>query len=1366
MIMKQYIQVKRIGLLNFWYYDEEEYEFFDGKLLLRGGNGSGKSVTMQSFFPLILDGNKAPIRLDPFGSRDKKIEDYLIGPADSTQKDENTGYLYMETYNEKTDQYLTIGIGLRAKKGRTTDFWGFALKDGRRIGKDFLLYKNRAEKIPFSKLELKSRLGVENEFVEKQKDYKMMVNRLLFGFSSLDSYDEFINLILQLRSPKLSNGYKPTTLMQILNSVLQPLLVEDLKPLSEAIEEMNKTKEQVELLQHHAKSLSHYIKTYQNYNETLLYHKATYYLEAHQASEDLAQTICETQKQLHEEEHKIQMYEHQLNEAAEEFENAKLQKAQLNASDLIDKVEKLEQLKITMASTDQKLILGKEKLGTYLEKENDTNSAINDLQNQLYQVETEIDQVIVEIQTLCDDIYFTELSIALTALSEDKSAQISLSLLQESLKKHKRKIVEVKETLEKLDGIENKINDQLQSHEQLKRDYQKTEKEIVNLERDIQDAISDVKDTFTEIHHHNKILKLKDEDIRTIFHFLNHYSRENYIKANQTYMEIAGEIKSSLFENKVQLEHKLKLEQSEISALMQERKNLEDQQEIELVTNHDENLKTVLVEHQIRYEKFYKTIAFHDEISDDVRNAIEASLLQSHLLEANIISETDRALVRKLQSPGLFLFKTTKKEPNLTKYLKPQLGEQTGFCEDDIRAILESIGIDRTTHQIAIDEDGYQMDFVEGKIDSQYQSKYIGILTRQMERKKAILALEQELSEHHDKLAHIQGSIAENEQRLNILEQEKHNFPRGDLLEGLDAKRHKFEKDLEYINEHQFQIEEQIESLTKEKETLVQTIDSMKEDLDIPLNLYKYQEVVKAIDKVEQHLRVLEQQYHSYLMKQEILQTKMNSLEELTETVSYLQTDVFEKEKTLKSMKIEYATIEALLKDNNYQELKETLHRLEQLLNTIPQKREKLIAKKVQAEDQYKHYVRKLEEDKTTQVKKQIYLRTYEYLLKQECDLHYVYETVDPDLYKQATIICKELREKAKNTVTGVLRLYYEAYNKYRLELNDYNLNDIGLSETDDIVTVLVKKHPEYEDEIRRIIEENTRRDITAIYEGRKMNLLRLNENLENAVLETRDIISEQDRHLFEDILLNTVGEKIRKRIEDSEAWVKKINTIMGKMQKDSPLSFHLAWKSKTSDGDQEIDTREIVRILKIDPTIATEQDINKLINHFRARIKKAETLNEDKYISYYDIIFDVLDYRNWFYFQMYYTQGNHERKELTDKVFSRFSGGEKAKTMYIPMFASVYSKLLSANEDALRIVALDEAFAGVDYPNIRELLGIMNSLELDFIMTSQVLWGDYDTVKALSICELLADKISETVAVRRYKWNGNVKILLGEHYE
>ena len=99
-------QANKIGLINFWYYDEQEFPFVKGRMLLRGSNGSGKSVTMQSVVPLLLDGNMSPERLDPFGSRDRKMSSYLLEEDDG--REERTGYLYLEFKRQDTDTYLTI----------------------------------------------------------------------------------------------------------------------------------------------------------------------------------------------------------------------------------------------------------------------------------------------------------------------------------------------------------------------------------------------------------------------------------------------------------------------------------------------------------------------------------------------------------------------------------------------------------------------------------------------------------------------------------------------------------------------------------------------------------------------------------------------------------------------------------------------------------------------------------------------------------------------------------------------------------------------------------------------------------------------------------------------------------------------------------------------------------------------------------------------------------------------------------------------------------------------------------------------------------------------------------------------------------
>ncbi len=73
-----------------------------------------------------------------------------------------------------------------------------------------------------------------------------IVNKYLFGFDSIDDYDELIKLLIQLRTPKLSKEFRPTVIYEIMNDSLQPLSDDDLRPMSEAIENMDNIKNRLE----------------------------------------------------------------------------------------------------------------------------------------------------------------------------------------------------------------------------------------------------------------------------------------------------------------------------------------------------------------------------------------------------------------------------------------------------------------------------------------------------------------------------------------------------------------------------------------------------------------------------------------------------------------------------------------------------------------------------------------------------------------------------------------------------------------------------------------------------------------------------------------------------------------------------------------------------------------------------------------------------------------------------------------------------------------------------------------------------------------------------------------------------------------
>ena len=271
MLVSEWV-IHRIGLVDFWYYDEEEFYFSDGRMLLRGANGSGKSVTMQSFIPLLLDGNKSSERLDPFGTKARRLENYLLEEND--EREERTGYLYMEFKRRESDTFLTIGIGMCAKKNKRLDSWHFFINDGRRIGKDFFLYKDMKNKFTLTKKELTNRLGEGGQVIDSPKDYMRMVNDRLFGYETVEEYKELVDLLIQLRTPKLSKDFKPTVLNEILSNALQPLSEEDLRPMSEAIENMDTMNMNLKARVAASQAAEKISRVFGKYNQLLLFEKS------------------------------------------------------------------------------------------------------------------------------------------------------------------------------------------------------------------------------------------------------------------------------------------------------------------------------------------------------------------------------------------------------------------------------------------------------------------------------------------------------------------------------------------------------------------------------------------------------------------------------------------------------------------------------------------------------------------------------------------------------------------------------------------------------------------------------------------------------------------------------------------------------------------------------------------------------------------------------------------------------------------------------------------------------------------------------------------------------------------------------------
>ena len=1344
------IKVTKIGLLNFWLYDEEEFDFYGGNLILRGINGSGKSVTMQSFIPLILDGNKSPDRLDPFGSRERKIEDYILGDSESIQKEESTAYLYMETYNEESKSYITVGLGFRGRKGKGVDSYGFALKDGKRIGKDFFLYKDVTNKIPLTKNELKARLGTVNEYVDTAREYKEMVNRLLFGFPNLDTYDEFIKLLLQLRSNKLSKEYKPTNLVNVLNTVLQPLSEEDLRPLSEAIEQMNKTKEQIELLEKNHKILRNFLTVYKNYNEVILLKKARNYKKYNDENIVLKKQISALENKIDDTTVNLTEKSNRYNQVLKSIDENNAIKKQLDNQDLKQKVETLENIKQNINHLKKRLEEIQNNLNKLEQDKIDKINKIHENENENFKIKKQIEDLIIDLKQLADEIYFDEIVFFVDELKENMVKENSFDLIFNLLKSYQTRVNKIKAFLEE----EQKINMENENYriefDKLAKEYNNLEKDKSQQEKNLKESVMSWEEEFINNLNNNNYLKLNDDTKKKIFDLMNTYTKDNFDLVKNIFHEEALNQISSITKDNLILENKKQNLLEELNKLNQEYQELKNNDDLSLIKNPE--VDKILTENHIENIPLYKCIEFKNSVSETIKNKIEASLLELNILNALIIKNQDLKKVHELNVPILYLTKTTRKKDNILKYFDITLDSTSTIKKEDVKEILESISTDKND-LVSIDENGLsKIDFLNTKIDSNYKHTFIGYLKRLEVKKQKLKELEEKIESTNSLINNTTNLISNNNDKIEILKIEMNNLPSNNFINKILDKIDNLEISIKWNDSKQQDLEQKLEEVNNKLKKIKEEISNNKQGIYIPLNLVSYQDVSKQLVFVNSTLQDLKTMHTSYLNKLELGKSYKESLDNTIDNISYLKADYQEKEKDLQVNKKEQETIENLLKTDKYQNQKEQLLKVERALQDLTLEKEKLISDNSKLETELSHQKQELTDYKEKEVELEKIASIYEEIFLREYKLHYVYKEDITSLDNTIKTIIRDGKDKKEISSNDVLNNFYSSFNKYKLELDDYSFKTITLFNDYDTT----------DEELKKIYMDNIRVDVTTMYQGFKLNVLSLFEKLELDINENKDLISKQDRHLFEDILLNTVGEKIRNRINASNEWVNKINNIMSSMQQDSALSFKLIWKSIAANNDDEIDTKELVRILKMDPKLLKESDTLKLTNHFRSKIKRAEEIYSDSTISFFKIIEEILDYRTWFTFQLMYQRKGMNAKELTDKVFSRFSGGERAKSMYIPLFASVYL----ARNNSLRLIALDEAFAGVDDDNIREMFGILKSLNINFIINSQILWGDYDTVLDSSICELIRPQNSSVVTVERYRWNGVEKVIIDNRKE
>jgi len=247
--------------------------------------------------------------------------------------------------------------------------------------------------------------------------------------------------------------------------------------------------------------------------------------------------------------------------------------------------------------------------------------------------------------------------------------------------------------------------------------------------------------------------------------------------------------------------------------------------------------------------------------------------------------------------------------------------------------------------------------------------------------------------------------------------------------------------------------------------------------------------------------------------------------------------------------------------------------------------------------------------------------------------------------------------------------------------------------------------------------------------------------------------LSASEEAMFERHLFTSVVQEIQTRMNETASFVAGINRSLAATRTSSGLTVRLHWNRDSDDPA----IRSAVELLRHDPEQLDEQRRERLRRFFAGSIEQARA--ESPGATYAVILPRVLDYRAWHRFHLTIVDAAGTSTRLTPQVFKTLSGGEAAAAMHLPLLAAVDAYLAGADRHAPRLVALDEAFAGIDTHLRGPLLGLLVDFDLDWVIASHELWGNYPEVPSCQIYTMRRRPPALGVHTQPTRWNGRALV-------
>ena len=1388
-------RLRRVILCNFWLYGLQEFEIPHGRLFLAGENASGKSSVLAAALPMALDGNINPNRLDTFGSRQRKIDYYVLGSAESSTPylyERRTTYVALEfewcdpanppfapdirqrwlearTPEEReATRWLTIGLSLAGNNNANEKVrpLRFLVTDGSRFGHELRMIDQK--KIAYDHPTFKRQLseGGRGIVCDTVADYQSHVARYLFNIEDSRDFQNIINMMLVVRQPNLGTEINFTRVHDYLKQALPRIPDEITRRVTGTLERIDSIQTQLERLQEAFDAAAALDRAAQDLAVAGSRRSALAYVRARRGESSFAGRVSGLEREQATAQAALETAQARYDELASEEEEVNGQLAALESSETMQIAEKIAQARSTLQEARHQL----DQQTAQLENARQALRAVQSRQERvvaqwgrwqtesLRSVRAMNGRAVREAEWSVAGSQLEELERQISATSLESSASPARPLLLDALAESQS--VERLAVLTRLEELHREreakaVQARISTDKAAEKraDYDEARQRRDQAQEAVGQAREELVGGWRQLHRQpdSWLSNLADYRLAEISSNALRASLEEYRDLVRPVLQESERAGTRLDEEHSRLMQEKGAQQIRLAELEREyeRKRAEGDR-LPLRSRHRQAARDLLAQHRVAALPFYALLDFRPDLNEGQMSQIEQALEEAGLLDALVIGPQQGVAAQELLlSQGLseaFLSPTGMAvgSTSLADWLHfdpASLEADQGEWQSLVETLLRSLALPAP-------QDGEALTWRHGLLGGQSgpteAAGLIGVANRQRLRQQELAALETRLQTAQTELTGLENRVRQNRARQQDQRTEQtrlEELARAQAVVGAEADRDRAEAERVRAERLLNEAQQQEREARQEQNRLTTAILQASADIPGAANdLHRVRTILDATLRLKNEATALQTGWEGAQERwQEYreVETSLQANRQSEEIAVSLHT---QSQARATRARAELAELEKLTESADWQNQVERLTHLRERRKALPQELQGAAVERGKIEERLRGL------NDTLEIARQNLAEA-----RQKRETAQTTFAMRLAFYPAAALLeARSLDERGDNlrAAQAVLRQQEDDALPSDEELEtDYNrVASHLLSEFNRQRSFLAEYGPDLDEDSRIVFMAEDQIEPPAL-----LNLLTSQIDLQKTLLD------KEERILFEDFLLQEMAEAIRTHITGAEAWVDRINRVLH----DLPMvgeRYALEWKPLDPNEIAEGSGSHIARhhrLLSKPVQELTPEESQLVLDALRREIAGLRMRQKDEPgLNFMEALVQIFDYREWFRFGIFITPQGGNRIRLTDRNAGTRSGAEQLFALYVPLFAALAALYSSyAGPGSPRLLALDEAFDKASLANTQKIMQFLVLQDFQWMMTGPQVSGMGSNVPVSAEYQMLHEKGSSVATAVPFFW-------------